>query len=302
MSIKFSERYDLSKHAAWKVGGVARYFVVANSVADISEAIVFARQEGLEYIIVGRTTNLLFADGFLDGVVIQVGRGFSWIEDIGGGIVEVGAGMYAPSVSRYCASKGYSGIEHISGIPASIGGLVVMNGGSLRKCLADSTVSVKSFKEGGGIIEREAGDCQFSYRESIYKHSSELVVSVRLKLSLAPVKAVRSKCLEIMRSRRKKFPLKLPNCGSVFKSSPDLYDRYGPPGKVLEDFGFKGASRGGAQISPMHANFIVNNGGALAEDILYLINSCRSEVESRTGIVLEPEVRYVDNFLKVHAI
>jgi UDP-N-acetylmuramate dehydrogenase len=177
-----------------------------------------------------------------------------------------------------------------------------MNGGSQRKSISDYLVSVVSIDPLGNIIERKKEDCGFGYRESIYKESKEIILSARFELELlraSDIPMIRRDALKILKDRRLKFPLKLPNCGSVFKSSPDVYALYGPPGKIIEDLGFKGLKIGGARVSNEHANFIVNEGGATDKDIICLINMIKKSAKDNLGITLIPEVRLVTKDLKM---
>src|SRR5690606_10000391 len=146
-------------------------------------------------------------------------------------------------------------------IPGTIGGLICMNGGSQRKGIGESVIQVHSVDRNGAIVIRRGADCNFEYRNSIYQSADEILLSARLKFNRSISKfETRRRMLSILSERRKKFPQKYPNCGSVFKSNPSMYEVVGPPGQVIESLGFKGMKSGGAMVSPQHANFIVNTG------------------------------------------
>lgn len=166
-----------------------------------------------------------------------------------------------------------------------------MNGGSRRKCIGDVIRMVKAMDCRGEIHKMNRDECNFSYRHSVFQEADWLVVGVELELKYGEPGAIRKEMLEILRERRRKFPRHLPNCGSVFVSNGPLYDRFGPPGKVIEDAGLKGLRVGGAEVSRKHANFIVNIGGAKSSDVLELIGQIRAAVHNRTGIWMECEVR-----------
>ena len=140
-----------------------------------------------------------------------------------------------------------------------------------------------------------AEECGFSYRRSVFQDSDErwIVLEASMKLARGESGEVRAEALRIMEERRRKFPLRLPNCGSVFTNDPKVYELAGPPGKIVEETGLKGLSIGGAQVSHHHANFIVNTGGATAGDVLSLIGEVRRRVHERIGAWLDCEVRYV---------
>ena len=189
---------------------------------------------------------------------------------------------------------GLTGAEHVCGIPGTIGGLVCMNGGSQRKGIGSALVEAVTVDETGAIGIRRPEDCGFAYRRSVFQDNGEVVAAARLRFE--PVEEagrtrseVRREMLRIMADRRRKFPQKEPNCGSVFKSNPAMYDDIGPPGAAIEKLGFKGRRIGGALCSPHHANFVVNTGAATAHDTLALITEIRDAVLASTGYEMEVE-------------
>ncbi|MDO6421059.1 UDP-N-acetylmuramate dehydrogenase [Saccharophagus degradans] len=293
----------VSSFSQWRIGGTVEYLIEANSQGDLISAFDFCENKGLPWIVIGRTTNLLFTDSHINGVLIRLGGGFCGYKiDKHCGLVEVGAATYAPSFVRGCVNAGLSGLQHLVGVPASLGGVLVMNGGSQRKSISSVVESVCSISSKGRIHIRRGEECRFGYRESAYKYIDEVIVSCVLRLGSGSPSELRKECLSILASRNRKFPRKLPNCGSVFKSDPAMYAKYGPPGRVIEEVGLKGKVVGGAQISPRHANFIVNNGNARAADVSALIHLCIERVFDATGLFLVPEVRLVDEFACVQDI
>lgn len=283
----------LSEMSSWKTGGRASLSLSVNSINDYKYAINICKSKSLTPLIVGNTTNLLFCDSDINAVLIKLGGAYDYV-NIKNDLVEIGASSYAPFVARYLQKNGLSGLEHIVGIPATIGGLVYMNGGSLRKKISDNIVSVTSIDMCGNIIVRSKMECNFSYRHSIFNSTEELIISVTVRLNKANSNDIRKNCLNILKSRREKFPRKLPNCGSVFKSSPSLYETFGPPGKLIEDLGLKGQIIGGAKISNIHANFITNENLGLSSDILSLIFLIKDRVKEKHEIDIDTEVIYVD--------
>jgi UDP-N-acetylmuramate dehydrogenase len=188
---------------------------------------------------------------------------------------------------------GLSGLEHISGIPGSLGGLIYMNGGSLRRSISEAVASIKVLSNSGTSVIANR-DCGFRYRHSALQANGAIVMGAELRLTQTGDPAtIRREMLKIMRARAKKFPRKTPNCGSVFISDEPIYEEFGPPGKVLEDLGLKGTKVGGAEISTTHANFIINHGGATAEDVFALIALVRQKVLAATGYVLRVEPKFV---------
>jgi UDP-N-acetylmuramate dehydrogenase len=168
-----------------------------------------------------------------------------------------------------------------------------MNGGSNRRSILENVTAVELINKKGEIEIEYADNLPFSYRTSPFQNDGRIVARVTLQLAKAERKIVRADMRKILASRRKKFPRKLPNCGSVFLSDPKMYDVIGPPGFAIEKVGLKGTQQGMAQISPLHANFIVNLGGASSDDVLFLIALARSEVFKNTQFLMDCEARYV---------
>jgi UDP-N-acetylmuramate dehydrogenase len=283
---------SLKNFSYWRVGGYADFLFIVNSILELKDALIFLDKFNLPFIIIGNTSNLLFSDSGVRGGLIKLGPKFS-CSHFEQQLITVGSSIYLPYLVRQCVNQGLSGIEHLIGVPATLGGAVYMNAGSQRKSLSESLISIDSINEKGELITRSKDDCMFSYRDSIFQSNSELILSAKIKLEDKDKSLIRRECLDILKSRNQKFPRKKPSCGSVFISNPSMYDRYGPPGKILEDIGLKGFKIGGASISSKHANFIVNDGNAKAADILSLIAIAIEKVKDETGFQLESEAKYV---------
>ncbi|WP_299065914.1 UDP-N-acetylmuramate dehydrogenase [uncultured Psychrobacter sp.] len=284
---------SLSKLSQWKVGGKADIIIRPRSKNELIKVRQWLYLNGIKSLIIGSTTNLLFSDEDIHIVIIQIGTNFSKVAVDGLDIVAE-PGIWVPSLARLAMQKSLSGIEHTCGIPGTLGGLVVMNGGSQRKGIGSVVTYVETIDNQGNIKRYDNSQCNFSYRQSIFQNIDEVVVEVGLKLNNGRAKCdIRQDMLDILHSRRKKFPRKQPNCGSVFVSNPDMYEDYGPPGQIIEELGLKGMNQGGAQISEQHANFIVNNGSAQSKDILYLINTVKETVYKETGYKMVVEARFV---------
>lgn len=284
---------SLAEYSRWKIGGIADAVIAPYSAEDIAGLMSFIAKENVPYVTIGSSSNLLFADEGLRALVILLGDQISDI-NISGNKVTAQCGIWVPKFSRKLALSGLSGAEHMIGIPGTLGGLICMNGGSQRKGVGDHVTSVRSVSPTGELVNFTREQCKFGYRESIFQNNNHIIVDAQFEYSTAVVKQeVRRSMLAILRDRRLKFPRKLPNCGSVFVSNPAMYTAYGPPGAVIERCGLKGLTRNRAQISPIHANFIVNNGGASAADVLYLIYLIRETVWKETGYLMPTEARYV---------
>lgn len=290
--MKLYKDVSLKCFSYWRVGGTADFIFIVNSIIELKDALSFLNKLNLPFIIIGNTSNLLFSDSGVRGGLIKLGPKFSYCQFEQQSIT-VGGGIYLPNLVRQCVNQGLSGIEHLIGVPATLGGAVYMNAGSQRKSISERLISIDSIDESGMLITRSKDDCFFSYRNSIFQSNSELILSATIHLDYKESSLIRRECLDILKSRNQKFPRKKPSCGSVFISNPSMYDSYGPPGKILEDVGLKGFKIGGASISSKHANFIVNDGDAKASDILSLIAIAIEKVKAETGFQLESEAKYV---------
>jgi UDP-N-acetylmuramate dehydrogenase len=283
---------DLSAISWWRVGGCADLVVRPSSASQLASLLRWFSERGVRPTVIGHTTNLLFDDAGLRNPCIQIGRQMSKVE-VSGTTVEVEAGAWVPGFARRLMQAGLSGAEHVCGIPGTFGGLVCMNGGSQRKGIGSSILTVDSLSPDGKAMRRRAVDCDFLYRKSLFQTNGEIIAGARLSFAKAPRDRIRAEMLAILADRRRKFPRKEPNCGSVFKSNPAMYDRIGSPGAAIERLGFKGKRIGGALVSPRHANFIVNTGSARAVEILELIARISDEVEASTGFRMEAEACFV---------
>lgn len=285
---------DLSLFSRWKVGGIAKCIISPLSQNSIIRCVKFCHEMNINFVIMGATSNILFADKGLSVLVINLNRLNKYT--VTSNTVISDAGIWVPCFARGLVKYGLSGLEHIIGVPGTLGGLVYMNGGSQRKGIGSNVVRVKALSTKGAVSEFNNEECGFSYRKSVFQKNSQIILEVELRLHNSSSSKIRSEMLDILRSRRNKFPLKEPNCGSVFISNPDMYEKFGPPGEVIENCGLKGIEFGGAKVSNIHANFIVNNHNAKATDILQTIKYVQDEVFRKTGFHMESEVIYMDEF------
>lgn len=285
---------DSSEFSYWKIGGPVALLVKPASVKTLARCIELLNEfRDVPSIVVGDGSNLLFDSIGFKGVVVKIGNELSAMTFNSDNTVSCEAGVWVPELAYRLSSRGLTGIEHICGIPGRIGGLIYMNGGSNRRSILENVVSVELINTKGEIEIEYAKDLPFAYRTSPFQGDGRIVARATLQLASAERKKVRASMREILSSRRKKFPRKLPNCGSVFLSDPSMYDKIGPPGFAIEKVGLKGTKRGGAEISPLHANFIVNNGNATSDDVLYLIHLARKRVFEATDFKMDCEVRYI---------
>lgn len=285
---------SLSEISRWRVGGTADIVVCPANISELQSLRRYLTQYDLPHLVIGGTTNLLFADAGLRALCIQIGSRLSDIY-ITNTEVYAEAGVWVPRLARRIMEAGLTGAEHICGIPGTLGGLICMNGGSQRKSIGDSVIEVISITPSGEFAAHLQASCGFGYRQSVFQDNNVIIAGARMRFDRAlNRREIRREMISILTNRRLKFPRKSPNCGSVFKSNPKMYEHIGPPGAIITALGFKGRRVGGAVVSAKHANFILTEPNARAGDVLSLIGEISTAVERSTGYRLEAEVRFVE--------
>jgi UDP-N-acetylmuramate dehydrogenase len=286
----------LSACGTWGLGGPANLLISPDSLDSLCRTRRILWACNATHVVIGAGSNLLFDDRGYRGIVLRMGPALRRI-DRDGNRLTVQAGMGAARLARYCEQAGLSGLEHIVGIPGTLGGLVAMNGGSLGRSVGEVVRRVRLVNPQGDLEELTRDDCRFDYRSSVFleDRAEAVIAEVDLELAEGSTEAIRRQHRQILAERRAKYPrIRLePNCGSVFKNNDAMHKRFGPPGKVIEDAGCKGWRIGGAMVSHRHANFITARPGTRFSDVLQLIDLVRQLVAVRTGIRMECEVRFI---------
>jgi UDP-N-acetylmuramate dehydrogenase len=283
---------SLAGLTSMRVGGLAEYFISPRSSAELAESLSWASDQHLPITIIGAGSNLLISDQGLEGLVVCT-RHLRGIEfDDHSGQVTAAAGEPVARLAMQIASHGWSGFEWAVGIPGTVGGLVVMNAGAQGGCAADCVVSVQTVTLTGKTQLIYPQDLDFSYRTSSLQESSNIVTGATFKFQagcnpLAIAAATEAK----LKVRHTTQPYHLPNCGSVFRNPLPQF-----AAKLIQDAGLKGYQIGNAQVSELHANFIVNLGNAKASDICSLIEHIKTVISDRDGVVLETEVKMIGHF------
>ena len=301
------ENVPMNEHTSFKVGGPARYFVKAESIDDIKEAFLFAKKQELPSFILGKGTNLLVSDLGFNGIIIQLGKFFSEISNLGNGKIRVKGATPLARLARYTINEGLAGIHKLAGIPGSLGGAIYMNAGAYGQDVSQACTDVETIDNTGCVHTRTAAECAFGYRHSIFQElatSRETILSATFQLASAESLGKTTKDLEVelqecMEKRRKSQPLSMPNAGSTFKRL-DAGAAETPaqiaPGYYIEQAGLKGFRIGGAEVSQVHANFIVNAGNAKASDIKALSEHVQKVVAEKFGIKLHREIILLGEF------
>lgn len=277
----------MALHTTWRIGGIADLLVSPRSVAELQRTVQLVSVHGVPVTVIGRGSNTLVQDGGIRGLVIHLHDGLGAVRVDGNQLITQ-AGRSFVSAAAISVKHGLTGLEFASGIPGTVGGAVMMNagahGGEVKDLLAYADVM-----DLDGRLQRMTNAClQFGYRSSWLKEHPGIVVEAAF--DLAP--GNRDDSLQRMRvwSQRRSStqPLSLPNCGSVFRNPEGQH-----AARLIEEAGLKGLRKGNAQVSEKHANFIVNLGGALAVDVLWLMHYVQETVQAHFGVALETEVRVV---------
>lgn len=276
----------MSKHTTFRIGGNADIFVTPTTDEQVVGAINIARNNNLNYYIVGNGSNLLVKDNGFRGVIIQLYKKFNKIT-VSEDTITAQAGALLSSTAKQALNNSLSGMECLSGIPGTIGGAVCMNAGAYGGEIKDICKFVKVFADGEikTITNEEAG---FGYRTSNIMKNNMIVLEAVLKLEKGNMSEIGAKMSELMSQRNSKQPVELPSAGSTFKRPEGYF-----AAKLIDDSGLRGYSVGKAQVSPKHCGFVVNNGGAKASDVLKLIEDVSDVVMDKYGVKLEPEVRII---------
>ena len=279
---------SLSRYTTYKVGGNASLIVYPKNVDSLISLMEIINEHDVKYFVLGNGSNVLFSDDLYDGIIIKLDK-FDNIE-FQNNIVKVGAGYSLIRLSIECAKRGLAGLEFASGIPGTVGGAIFMNAGAynadMKSVVKDVTVLTPDLK----VITLSNREMKFNYRESfIQHHKGYICLGATFKLGIGERSVLEEIIKERKLARKRTQPLEYPSAGSVFRNPPGLYS-----GKLIEDLGLKGYSVGGAMISPKHANFIINTGGATASDIKEIIDYVKSEAKSKYNMNLRVEQRLIN--------
>lgn len=307
----FDTNVKLSQFSNYKIGGPARYFFLAQDIDGLRQAVERVKKNRLKTFVLGGGTNLLISDQGFDGLVIKPDLKFIFQS---GDLVAVGAGASMAQLLDFCRERGLAGLEWAGGLPGTVGGAIICNAGAFKGEIKDSLVEAVSLDMAVNhpqLVRRNNAQCQFVYRDSVFKHGSasgkEIVLFGAFALRPGDKRIIGEAIEEKIAWRKARQPLDYPNVGSIFKN----VDWRKIPKKMQEEFkshlktdpfpvlpaatlidkaGLKGVVFGGALISQKHPNFIVNALGATAADVRQLINLVKGTVKHKFGVELEEEV------------
>jgi UDP-N-acetylmuramate dehydrogenase len=244
----------------------------------------FVKGEGVPLVVIGAGSNVIAPDEGIDGVVLRTAAASARILYLGGGRVRADAGVPLLDLVRATAARGLSGLEPLAGIPGTIGGAVVMNAGTRDTETVEYLRRVEVLTSTGRRRMFAAGECSFGYRRSIFLGTGWFILGAEFKLGRGKAAASTKMVDSFLKDREGKYPLDLPSAGSVFRRPRGDY-----AGRLIEEAGCKGMRVGDAEVSGLHANFIVNRGHAKARDIMALVSAIRGRVFEKSGVYLELE-------------
>jgi UDP-N-acetylmuramate dehydrogenase len=282
----------MAKHVTWRAGGAASRVFTPNNLQALCAAMPLL-DSAEPIVFVGLGSNLLIRDGGFNGTVVFTHRALTGVDLIEKtetfGVIEAGAGIPSPHVARFAANSSLAGAEWLAGVPGTIGGALAMNAGCYGSDTWSCIVSTKTVDRNGHLNVRTSKDFDLGYRHVEAKQShEEWFVSAQMKFAYGDKDTARSRIKELLAKRVATQPLNFPNAGSVFRNPPNDF-----AARLIESCGLKGFQIGGAQVSPKHANFIVNVADASAQDIESIIELVQKVVKEKTSITLIKEVRVI---------
>lgn len=279
----------MANHTSFRIGGPADALVIVNDEEELASVLKIVKAS--EHILIGNGSNFLVADEGYPGIMIKLGGKFDEAEIEEDGItVRAGGAMLLSNLSAILTENGLSGFEFASGIPGSVGGAVFMNAGAYDGEMKDIVKSVRLLKpDGSAAYEKSNQEMDFGYRHSSIQETNEIVLTVTYKLEKKDKAIIKDRVRELQEKRNAKQPVNFPSAGSTFKRPASGY-----AAALIDEAGLRGCSVGAAQVSEKHAGFIINTGGATANDVLELMRKVRETVYEKSGIMLEPEVRLIN--------
>jgi UDP-N-acetylmuramate dehydrogenase len=298
----------LAKYTTFKIGGRAKYFFVAKDNEDLVRGITFAKKLKIPSYVLGGGSNVLISDqGFNGLIIINQAQDILFRND---NRVVADAGVNLMELVNKTLAEGLSGLEWAAGIPGTVGGAVRGNAGAYGGQMADNLIGVEVMR-GSKQFVMEQKHCGFAYRDSVFKHNHDVIISAEFSLQKSDKVALQNKIKQTLAERKLKQPLEYPSAGSIFTNV--LFDSYNqdvvkkisnlppeyleykkiPAAWLIEQLDLKGKAIGGAQISDKHANFIINTGKATADDVIQLISLVKMKVRNTYGIELMEEIEYV---------
>ena len=289
--MKIIENESLKLHSTFRIGGKAKYFTMPENIEEIAESISFAKEKGLEYMVIGNGSNILFKDEGYDGLIIALTK-LKGIELMENNVVRVYAGELMSSIGAFAYNNGLGGMEALAGIPGTIGGRIYMNCGAYGSEIKDVLRKVCYLYSNGETKTFDVSELDLSYRHSIFANDDPAfdgaIVYADIELFPKDKTEIEKKMAEHREARKSKQPLEYPSCGSTFKRPAGYF-----AAALIDECGLKGKAVGDACVSEKHAGFVINKGEATCAQVLELVEIVKETVFREKGIVLECEIKVV---------
>ena len=287
-ALDLREWEPMDRHTTFRIGGRAELFCRPKGTEELQTVCRILKEKGVRPFVMGRGSNLLFGDGELKGIVIQLAENQGEIERLSEQELYAQSGATLVQLARTARDLGLSGLEFAGGIPGAVGGGIAMNAGAYGGEMKDVTAWVDVLDEQLELRRLTPEDCDFSYRHSAFLDGEDIILGAAFRLTPESGEVISQRMEEYKAKRVATQPLNYPSAGSTFKRPAA-----GIAAKMIDEAGLKGYTVGGAQVSEKHAGFVINRGGATCSDVLKLMDHVQAVVEERTGVRLEPEVRIV---------
>ena len=285
--LELREHEPMSRHTTFRIGGPARLMALPASRKEAVAAVKAARELGLSPFFLGNGSDLLVSDQGFDGFIIKT-TGLDQTRVVNRRL-QAESGIPMARLAMAAWGLGLTGLEFAHGIPGTLGGGVTMNAGAYGGELVQVLTSVTFLNEAGDVVTLPVEECALTYRHSLFTdHPEWLILGAEFELAQGAPTLIKMKMDELAQKRRSKQPLDLPSAGSTFKRPEGYF-----AAALIEQCGLKGVGIGGAQVSEKHAGFVVNRGGATADDVRRLMDLIRETVLRQTGVELEPEVKFL---------
>ncbi len=281
---KFEQNKELKNLCTIGVGGPAKFYLEVHSILKMMHSLKDCKNENLNFFILGKGSNILFDDSGFNGLVIH--NKIDFIKEISPNLFYVGAGFSFSRLGVLLSKMSLSGLEFASGIPASVGGAVYMNAGANAQQTSDCLIEVEFVDLDGNLKKFKRSDLEYSYRYSSFQDMLGAIVSATF--SLKPCKDAGKNQQNFIQKRIKSQPYREKSAGCMFRNPSQF-----KAGALIEKCGLKSLQIGGAQVSSIHSNFIINTGTATSKDVLALIKKIKQTVKEKKGIDLQTEVKYI---------
>ena len=286
MEIRTNE--PMARHTSFRVGGPADRFMIPESEGELREAVLDCKASGKPWYMVGNGSNLLVGDKGFRGTIISTERLAELEVQKNENIIIAGAGVMLSKLANTAAREELTGLEFAAGIPGTTGGAVAMNAGAYGGEIKDVLLDAQVLTQDGEFLTLTAEELELSYRHSCIFEKNYVVVSARFAFEKGDADQIRGRMDELAKARREKQPLEFPSAGSTFKRPEGYF-----AGKLIQDAGLKGYTVGGAQVSEKHSGFVINRGGATAEEVVFLIKQVQKKVMKQFNVMMQPEVRFI---------